>query len=113
MSAASLKEEGNAALKAGRTSEAVDFYSRAIKLEPRNHLLYSNRAAALAVLGKFEEALNDASQVVVLEPLWLKVRSFSRGMLMRAPVLFIAYRRNLSPLVTAGPRAKGRSSPLS
>jgi len=73
MSASVLKEEGNSALKEGRTAQAVDIYSRAIALEPRNHVLYSNRAAALAALGRYDDALNDSSQVIVLEPTWVKV----------------------------------------
>jgi tetratricopeptide (TPR) repeat protein len=71
-SASAFKEQGNEALKAGRTAQAVELYSQAIELEPRNHLLYSNRAAALAVLDRYEDALNDAAQVVVLEPKWVK-----------------------------------------
>ena len=41
-----LKQEGNAAFKAGDFSEAVEAYGAAIELDPRNAVLYSNRAMA-------------------------------------------------------------------
>ncbi|KAJ1639595.1 hypothetical protein T492DRAFT_936296 [Pavlovales sp. CCMP2436] len=70
--ASDLKEQGNTALKAGQTAEAVRFYTQALGLDPRNHLLYSNRAAAFAAQGRHDLALNDAAQVCVLEPGWVK-----------------------------------------
>ena len=41
-----LKQEGNAAFKAGDFSGAVEAYGAAIELDPCNPVLYSNRAIA-------------------------------------------------------------------
>ena len=41
-----LKQEGNAAFKAGDYSGAVEAYGAAMELDPRNPVLYSNRAMA-------------------------------------------------------------------
>ena len=41
-----LKQDGNAAFKAGDYSGAVEAYGAAIELDPRNPVLFSNRAMA-------------------------------------------------------------------
>ncbi len=68
-----LKDKGNAALNAGKFDEAIKFYSDAIKLDPNNHVLYSNRSAAYCKNNKFKEALTDAEKTVSLKPDWAKV----------------------------------------
>jgi len=72
MSADELKSKGNAALQAENYSEAIDFYTQAIAVDPSNHILYSNRSAAYAKVGKFSESLKDAEQTVSLKPDWPK-----------------------------------------
>lgn len=67
-----LKDQGNAALNAGNMDGAVKFYSEAIKLDPSNHVLYSNRSAAYCKSGKYEEALEDAEKTVQLKSDWVK-----------------------------------------
>ncbi|XP_038071862.1 stress-induced-phosphoprotein 1-like [Patiria miniata] len=67
-----LKAKGNAALQAGNAKKAVDFYSQAIKLDPANHVLYSNRSAAYAKMGNYEQALQDGCQTVEIKPDWPK-----------------------------------------
>ena len=49
---ATLRAMGNNALREGRHSEAVESYSSAIALSPRDHRLFSNRAAAYSKLDK-------------------------------------------------------------
>ena len=46
MAANELKAQGNEAFKNGRFEEAIDFFSKAIDVDPKNHVLYSNRSAA-------------------------------------------------------------------
>lgn len=70
--ATALKERGNEALKLGKHDDAVRLYTEAIDLEPRNQYLFSNRAAAHAMAGQYDAALNDAQQVCVLAPDWIK-----------------------------------------
>ncbi|XP_067680226.1 stress-induced-phosphoprotein 1-like [Haliotis asinina] len=70
--AAELKLQGNKALEQGNKEEAVRCYSEAIKLDEGNHVLYSNRSAALLKCGKYLEALGDADRTLELKPDWGK-----------------------------------------
>lgn len=47
-------------------------FSEAIKLDPSNHVLYSNRSGAYASLKNFDKALEDANQVTEIKPDWSK-----------------------------------------
>ena len=66
------KAKGNAAFAAGRFEEAARHFGDAIALAPDNHVLYSNRSAAHASLGRYSEALADAERTVALRPDWAK-----------------------------------------
>lgn len=67
-----MKEQGNAALTAGRFDDAIRAYSDAIKLDESNHVLYSNRSAAYLKAGRLQESLNDGEKTVQLNPTWSK-----------------------------------------
>ncbi|XP_076174844.1 stress-induced phosphoprotein 1 [Ptiloglossa arizonensis] len=67
-----LKDKGNLALRKGRLDEAIEYYTEAIALDKSNHLLYSNRSAAYAKAGKYEQALEDAEMTVTLKRDWGK-----------------------------------------
>jgi stress-induced-phosphoprotein 1 len=66
------KAKGNAAFSAGRFEEAARHFTDAIALAPDNHVLYSNRSAALASLHRYSDALADAQKTVDLKPDWAK-----------------------------------------
>ncbi|XP_035212131.1 stress-induced-phosphoprotein 1-like [Stegodyphus dumicola] len=67
-----LKDQGNSALNAGNFEDAIKHYSEAIKLDPSNHVLYSNRSAAYCKAGKYTDALQDAEKTVALKSDWAK-----------------------------------------
>lgn len=67
-----LKEQGNVALASENYAEAIDIYTKAIQLDDKNHVLYSNRSAAYVKAGKYEEALQDANKTIELNPTWVK-----------------------------------------
>ncbi|KAI9672348.1 MAG: Hsp90 cochaperone [Caeruleum heppii] len=67
-----LKAEGNKAFAEKKFDEAIEAFSKAIEIEPTNHVLYSNRSGAFASLKNFDKALEDANKVVEIKPDWAK-----------------------------------------
>ncbi|KAI9889062.1 MAG: Hsp90 cochaperone [Vezdaea aestivalis] len=67
-----LKAEGNKAFVAKDYPEAIDKFSKAIELDPTNHVLYSNRSACYASLKDFPKASDDAVKTTELKPEWSK-----------------------------------------
>ena len=68
-----LKERGNAALKSNDVAGAIALYDEAIALDSCNAAFWSNRAAALTMLGtntSLERALADAEKCMSLRPSW-------------------------------------------
>jgi stress-induced-phosphoprotein 1 len=66
------KQQGNEAFAARDFDAAVRCFSEAIELDPSNNVLYSNRSAAYASMGAYEEALADAERCIELAPQWPK-----------------------------------------
>ncbi|TXG72117.1 hypothetical protein EZV62_000696 [Acer yangbiense] len=64
----SLKDKGNEFFKAGNYLKAAALYTQAIKQDPSNPTLYSNRAAAFLNLVKLNKALADAETTITLNP---------------------------------------------
>lgn len=54
-----FKDQGNAFLSAKKFPEAIEAYSKAIELDPTDHVFYSNRSAAYLSAGDAEMALED------------------------------------------------------
>ncbi|KAL6043032.1 Stress-induced-phosphoprotein 1 [Balamuthia mandrillaris] len=74
--AAEWKGRGNEELAANNAVAAVRWFTVCAALDPANYVYYSNRSAAYANLGLYEEALRDAEQVIALNPSW--PRGYSR-----------------------------------
>ncbi|KAL0105260.1 hypothetical protein PUN28_016722 [Cardiocondyla obscurior] len=68
----SLKQQGNAWVREKKYQKAMLHYSHAIKLDPRNHSLYSNRSFTYLMTEEYQEALNDALMTIRLKPDWSK-----------------------------------------
>lgn len=66
------KEKGNQAFKTGDFPEAVKHYSEAIKRNPNDHILYSNRAACYTNLRAFSEGLKDCEKCLQINPKFVK-----------------------------------------
>lgn len=66
MSAADLKEQGNACFKSKDYTGAVDWYTKAIEADPTSFVLYNNRAGAYHALKKFEDAVADGKRSLAL-----------------------------------------------
>ena len=72
MSAASFKEQGNKFLTAGDYDQAIEAYSKAIDLDPSDHIFYSNRSAAYLSKGDAHSALVDGEKCIELCPTFAK-----------------------------------------
>ncbi len=76
--AEAVKVAGNAKFKAKAYADAVSLYGLAIKLDPTNHLLFSNRSACYQGRTMWKEALKDGQTTVSL------CASFPKGYLHTA-----------------------------
>ncbi|CAK9114983.1 Ankyrin-1 (ANK-1) (Ankyrin-R) (Erythrocyte ankyrin) [Durusdinium trenchii] len=72
LSAADLKRRGNEFFAKNDHVNAIKWYSEALRVDPDNHILYGNRAAAFLGLQDAERALDDASNAVRLNGDWWK-----------------------------------------
>lgn len=86
MSIDELKAKGNAAFKAKQYKEAIDWYTKAIALDPSSEAsgaLYSNRAASWQGLSDYAKAAEDADLCIKVRPDWLK-GYFRKGVAMQS-----------------------------
>ncbi|XP_031484040.1 hsp70-Hsp90 organizing protein 3-like [Nymphaea colorata] len=76
------REKGNEYFKEQKYPEAVKHYTEAIKRNPCDPKVYSNRAACYTKLGALPEGLKDAEKCIELDP------SFSKGYSRKAAIQF-------------------------
>jgi len=80
------KEKGNKEYANKNYTEAVTLYTKAIELDPPNHIYFSNRSASYYGLRLWDQALADANKCVDLKADW------SKGYFRRA-VVFMEIRK--------------------
>ncbi|XP_028826917.1 tetratricopeptide repeat protein 28 isoform X3 [Denticeps clupeoides] len=64
--------QSNEACQLGDFQAAVQLYGEALRADPQNCILYSNRSAAYLKLGQYQTALDDAVKARLLNPKWPK-----------------------------------------
>ncbi|XP_074443141.1 tetratricopeptide repeat protein 31 isoform X5 [Larus michahellis] len=67
-----LAGRGNEAAQKGHYAEAVQAFTEAVKLNPREHRLFGNRSYCYEKLQRYKEALRDAQVSLGLQPGWPK-----------------------------------------
>ena len=67
---------GNDCVKESKFFEAAIIYTHALKQEPRNYQILSNRSLAFLKTDQYYNALQDANSVIKIQPDWPKVRKF-------------------------------------
>ncbi len=67
-----LRLQGNEKMEKLEYKEAIELYTAAIKLDPRDHTLYSNRSLAFLGSNQLWYALRDADRAIALYPQWPK-----------------------------------------
>ncbi|KAK9509913.1 hypothetical protein O3M35_004802 [Rhynocoris fuscipes] len=66
------KEMGNQQYKIKQYAKALGYYTEAIELSPDNSSYYGNRSACLMMLGRYNEALEDAIKSITLDNKFVK-----------------------------------------
>ena len=67
-SAKNWKEKGNALVKQKKYKEALDCYSKAIEIDPKDPIFYSNRSLMHINLEEYDQAILDAEKAILLKP---------------------------------------------
>jgi len=76
------KEQGNDEFKKGNFDKAIEYYTYATEMDPRNHVFFTNRALCYEKMKKYDKALRDAEKSVALNKDWEKGH-YRRGVSLR------------------------------
>jgi tetratricopeptide (TPR) repeat protein len=78
-----LKEMGNEEYRQGHYAEAVALYDQAIIMDASRPAYWSNKAAALAALGRLIEAVADCKEAVRIDPSYDRAHHRLAGLYLR------------------------------
>ena len=67
------KHKGNDLYRSGEYDKAIEFYTHAINLQPKCAVYYGNRSAALMMIDKYSQALDDCTRSVQRDEKYTKV----------------------------------------
>ncbi|XP_067841431.1 tetratricopeptide repeat protein 31-like [Heptranchias perlo] len=67
-----LAVQGNSMANEGRYADAVEYFTEAIKYDPKEYRLFGNRSYCYERLQQYSRALNDAQVALSLNPSWPK-----------------------------------------
>ena len=67
-SAKSLKEKGNQLVQERKFQEALECYTKAIEIDSKDPILYSNRSLMYYNLKDYDNAIKDADVAILLKP---------------------------------------------
>jgi len=77
------KEKGNAEYKNGNYEKAIEFYTYATEMDPKNHIFYTNRSMCYAAMKKWDKSLRDANKSLECNKSWEK-GYYRRGVAQQA-----------------------------
>jgi len=66
------KEKGNEYFKQGDHGKAIEFYTYATEMDPKNPVFFTNRSTAYFKMGKYDKSLRDATKAIKCDPKWAK-----------------------------------------
>lgn len=72
MSAESFKEKGNEFFKKGDYERAIENYTYATEMDPKNHIYMTNRSLCYASMKNWSKSLRDADKAIALKSDWEK-----------------------------------------
>jgi len=72
MSAESFKEKGNEFFKKGDYERAIENYTYATEMDPKNHIFMTNRSLCYASMKNWAKSLRDADKAIALKSDWEK-----------------------------------------
>jgi len=67
------KKKGNECFEKAKWKEAIEEYSEALRRDPSNYKIYSNRAACYTKLMDWQKALDDCETCLKMEPKFVKI----------------------------------------
>jgi len=67
-SVTALREEGNELFRKAEYTKAIEVFTKALKMDPKNYLLWSNRAAAYISAKQYELAMKDVESCLHYSP---------------------------------------------